>query len=141
MKFKLLSISALSFFTANAFALSDMPQGDIDISMSTKVPFVSVSQRHWATVQSKHCLKISNNTNERKSFKYYLKLCVPLEGCKDSSKDITVNPHSSWGNTCNTLEMSKYFSQPATYIVTATTELSGDAQHRDEATGTIQVGY
>lgn len=132
MKKKLLAIAIFSL-SANVFA------SDIDIDLKAYVQGQVIHRGQWTNIGSHHCVHVKNNTDEKKSFKYYMKLCVEAAGCKDTSREFTVAPHDNWGDSCEDLNVQKQFNGVGFREIVAYTNVSGDKNQSTESHATLRI--
>ncbi len=73
MRNKLLAIAIFSL-SANAFS------EDINIDLNTKTYDQSIKTHQYANIISDHVIHIRNNTDEKKHFRYTVRLCADNAG-------------------------------------------------------------
>lgn len=132
MKYKLLSVALLSLST-NVMA------SDIDVDLKSHVQGQVIHRGQWANIGSHHCVHVRNNTDDKKWFKYYMRLCVEAASCKDTSKEFTVERHADWGDSCEDLNVQKQFNGIGFREIVATTNISGDKNQTSESHATLRI--
>lgn len=138
MKNNLIAIAIISI-SASAFAGNVSSGSDIDIDLKAHTQGQVIHKGQWANISSRNCVHVKNNTDDKKAFKYYFKLCVENAGCDDRSREFTVNSHDQWGEYCENLNVSKQFNGIGFREIITETSVSGDKNESTNSHATLRI--